>query len=190
MDIGSLKANLKTEITNNNTTINKVEPKKEILPDNSTKEYVNRDLNDITNLAVGKKSIIASLDIPQISGKDVNKLADKYMKTIENILGRKDPVLGLKDKEEILNLLQKSKDDCSLQKLVEKLDSKKVLSSLYKDMGTLVNQGSGGSAVSGVLALFTLGGSLVSEAKENRAYEMKKLLKDANIAPEILDKLL
>ncbi len=161
---------------------NKLEEKKEI--SQSPKDSV-----DVQKNKTSKKDVIKSLSIPlEDKVKNIGESVNKHIKEIDKILSNKNPTLELKDKEKILNILSKSRDNGSLEKLIENLDKDGRLPSLYKDMGTLVNQGTAGGAISGVLAIFTLGASMISEAKENRAYEMKKLLQDANISPDILNK--
>lgn len=186
---GSPLVNPKVDVAETNKPINKKEniiTEKKVFPQTSQTDNV--DLPKIPN---SRKNVIKSLNIPlfDVDPKIISQQADKHIKEINNVLSRKNPTLELKDKEEILGILTKSKDNGSLEKLMNKLDKNDKLPSLYKDMGTLVNQGTAGGAISGVLAIFTLGGSMISEARENRAYEMKKLLQDANISPDILNKL-
>jgi hypothetical protein len=180
-----------SEVSNAKNNTNQLTPKQ----DSSKEIKVNNDSNlqpkddiKVSKIPSGKKNVITNLDISD-SVKPISQKVDNYINKINNILQRKDPTLELKDKEEIIGLLKESFKDKSLEKLVKKLDKENVLKPLYQDLGTLVNQGSSGSAVSGVLALFTLGASLVSEANQNRAFEMKQILKDANIDLEILNKL-
>lgn len=96
------------------------------------------------------------------------------------------PTLTLAHKEEILRLLKDSKKDGSLQALSQELHESKQLYPLYAKMGSLVNRSPESSAL---LGLVTLGLSLGEEAKSNRAFEMKKVLTDAGVAPDILKTL-
>lgn len=102
--------------------------------------------------------------------------ADFYASQIDTVLNRKNPTLSVEDKKEVLDILKRSQNDKSITSLVEKLDKNGKLESLYKDMGTLVNQGSAGAVASSLLTVFTLGISLVSEAKANNSFEMKQIL--------------
>lgn len=135
------------------------------------------------NIKINKKS---NTNIEFVSS---NSKADFYASQIETVLNRKNPTLSVEDKKEVLDILKRSQNDKSITSLVEKLDKNGKLENLYKDMGTLVNQGSGGAVASSVLTVFTLGLSLVSEAKANNSFEMKQILKDSNVSNKILDKL-
>lgn len=108
---------------------------------------------------------------------------EKLGKMLEN---RQDKALSLPQKETVLELLQDSRKDGSLPELIKQLDQKQQLLPLYKKMGSLVNHSPEASAL---LGLVTLGLSWGEEAKHNRAFEMKKILTEAGIAPEILKKL-
>lgn len=190
MNINSISSvNLKMEISEHSKlpSAKETEKTEEIIQNKSDI----KDKSDISKMPLAKKEILSNINIPMIDNlkNNISSNVNKHIKEIDNILSKKNPTLELKGKEEILNILKNSQNDNSLDKLVEKLDKKGKLLPLYKDMGTLVNQSTAGGAISGVMAIFTLGGSLVAEAKENRAYEMKKILKEANISPEILNKL-
>jgi Ca2+-binding RTX toxin-like protein len=119
---------------------------------------------------------------------DINgAIAD--IETIQSRKSQQKPMLEVKDKEEILAILKSRKDDGTLPDLVNQLVKDNKLVRLYRDMGTLVNQGDAGGAMSGILMIFTAGISVGVEAGENRAFEMKELLKSANIDEKILKKL-
>ncbi|MBT9546922.1 MAG: hypothetical protein IV090_16150 [Candidatus Sericytochromatia bacterium] len=113
-------------------------------------------------------------------------LAARLQKINDLLAKSTKPSLTLAQKEDVLRLLKDSKKDGSLPALSQKLHESKQLCPLYQKMGSLVNRSPESSAL---LGLVTLGLSLGEEAKSNRAFEMKKILTDAGVAPEILKTL-
>lgn len=161
---------------------------KETKVDKEPNTISSKDDLSVSKLPSGKQKIITNIDISDNS-MSKNDKADMYISKINDVLTRKNPTLELKDKEEIIGILKQSLNDKSLEKLVKRLDRDNALKPLYQDLGTLVNQGTAGGAVSGVLALFTLGASLVSEANQNRAFEMKRILQEGKIDSELINNL-
>ncbi len=119
-----------------------------------------------------------------------DSLVDNHLTEIQAVLSRKsENGLELKDKERILNILNKSRTDSSLGQLVDKLNSEKQLLSLYKDMGILVNQSEKGNIISGALAPLTLFTSLAAQMKLDKTFNMKEIFREGNIAEDIINKL-
>jgi hypothetical protein len=135
----------------------------------------------------GTNQVIEGNKNSDISTKEA--VVNGYVNEIENVLSRKKPNLEVKDKEQILDILDHSLCDGSLNDLAQKLDKDNKLVPLYRAMGTLVNQGELGAGFSAGLMLFTAFTSLVVEANETRANDMKEMLIKGNVPEAILKKL-
>ncbi|PIQ24028.1 hypothetical protein COW36_05780 [bacterium (Candidatus Blackallbacteria) CG17_big_fil_post_rev_8_21_14_2_50_48_46] len=114
-------------------------------------------------------------------------LLEVRLKKIEHLLATsKKPSLSLPQKEQVIRLLKESQADGNLPELAKRLNSEDKLVPLYHKMGSLLNRSPEASTL---LGLVTLGLSLGEEAKTNRAFEMKEILTNAGVSPEILKKL-
>jgi len=113
-------------------------------------------------------------------------LAARMQKITDLLAKNTKSSLTLPQKEAVLRLLKDSQKDGTLKDLSQKLHDSHQLLPLYQKMGSLVNRSPESSAL---LGLVTLGLSLGEEAKSNRAFEMKKCLSDAGVAPAILKTL-
>lgn len=94
--------------------------------------------------------------------------------------------LSQPQKEKVLKIFQASQKDGSVKELARTLHQKGELKPLYEGLGTLVNTSAGASAI---LGIFTLGTSLVVEAKDNLTFKLKDLLTESGVDAEILKQL-
>ncbi|GIW21884.1 MAG: hypothetical protein KatS3mg068_0891 [Candidatus Sericytochromatia bacterium] len=144
---------------------------------------INNDKNDIK---INGKNDVPIINI--IDNKTNSKSIKDYKKEIFNIIDKK-VYLELEDKNKIIDIFSDAEKNNVFSDLIMDLHKNKKLEQVYKSLGTLVNQSEAGTITSVFLALFTLGISSISEAKMNRAYDLKNMMEKNNIPKEIINNL-
>jgi hypothetical protein len=138
----------------------------------------------------GNNYIVNGSKGPQQAGLEAK--INGYIAEINAIFDKPDEAfhhLELSEKEEILEILKRSKNDGTLIGLANNLDDENKLSELYRKMGTMINQGVTGVTISSIMGIMPGINSLEIEKKQNRTHEMKQIFIEANVPQDILNKL-